>query len=459
MPPMAQEQRAHDSFHSLRARWCRAPTTPVSRNKTDRLSDSRAGGATRRRIGVRNSCPRPLCRGTRVRRFPYAPRHGTRPRLCPGLDHGPGPFPADALTAAGCAQVWTDVASGARDDRPELARLLERLLPGDTLVVWRLDRLGRSLPHLLATITELEGRGVGFRFLTESNDTTTAGGRLIFGALAELRAPAHPRPHPRRPRGRPRARAPWGATHRHDGSADRDRPIPPCRPTSHSGVGGQEPRRQQGDPVSHRPRGGDKRAAAVSRCVRGRRWRIGWGSGWAWLKRWDLHHQGPRSLEGLAPGVLRRDDLARRAARGSGALRAAPTEGDEPSAELPVAMVGASGPSPRSGRCCGARTRGPGPGRTSRRPRALRPAGPPGLAAAPVRNASATGVGERCLPNLCGCLVSPSSAWPWTSACQPPQLGAKPRDRGGGDRHHGRPHRDRPRQPAFDSHGYRTIDF
>ncbi|WP_299038033.1 recombinase family protein [uncultured Pseudokineococcus sp.] len=95
----------------------------------------------------------------------------------------------DALTAAGCAQVWTDVASGGRDDRPELARLLERLLPGDTLVVWRLDRLGRSLPHLLATITELEGRGVGFRSLTESIDTTTAGGRLIFsifGALADF---------------------------------------------------------------------------------------------------------------------------------------------------------------------------------------------------------------------------------------------------------------------------------
>ncbi|WP_299040362.1 recombinase family protein [uncultured Pseudokineococcus sp.] len=95
----------------------------------------------------------------------------------------------DALVAAGCAQVWTDVASGGRDDRPELARLLQRLLPGDTLVVWRLDRLGRSLPHLLATITELEGRGVGFRSLTEAIDTTTAGGRLvfsIFGALADF---------------------------------------------------------------------------------------------------------------------------------------------------------------------------------------------------------------------------------------------------------------------------------
>jgi len=121
-------------------------------------------------------------------------------RTLPGMGHALGyarvsttaqdpSLQTDALAAAGCAQVWTDVASGGRDDRPELARLLERLLPGDTLVVWRLDRLGRSLPHLLSTITELEGRGVGFRSLTESIDTTTAGGRLIFsifGALADF---------------------------------------------------------------------------------------------------------------------------------------------------------------------------------------------------------------------------------------------------------------------------------
>jgi len=95
----------------------------------------------------------------------------------------------DALTAAGCARIWTDVASGSRDDRPQLAQLLERLLSGDTLVVWRLDRLGRSLPHLLTTVNDLEGRGVGFRSVTESIDTTTAGGRLvfsIFGALADF---------------------------------------------------------------------------------------------------------------------------------------------------------------------------------------------------------------------------------------------------------------------------------
>jgi DNA invertase Pin-like site-specific DNA recombinase len=95
----------------------------------------------------------------------------------------------DALSAAGCWKVWTDVASGARTDRPQLALVLEALQPGNTLVVWRLDRLGRSLPHLIETVGELEGRGVGFRSLTESIDTTTPGGRLvfhIFGSLAQF---------------------------------------------------------------------------------------------------------------------------------------------------------------------------------------------------------------------------------------------------------------------------------
>ena len=95
----------------------------------------------------------------------------------------------DALSAAGCWKVWTDVASGARTDRPQLALVLEALQPGNTLVVWRLDRLGRSLPHLIETVRELEGRGVGFRSLTESIDTTTPGGRLIFhifGSLAQF---------------------------------------------------------------------------------------------------------------------------------------------------------------------------------------------------------------------------------------------------------------------------------
>ena len=95
----------------------------------------------------------------------------------------------DALTSAGCWRVFTDHASGSREDRPELVAALDSLRPGDTLVVWRLDRLGRSLPHLIDTVTALRERGVGFRSVTEAIDTTTAGGRLVFhlfGALAEF---------------------------------------------------------------------------------------------------------------------------------------------------------------------------------------------------------------------------------------------------------------------------------
>lgn len=95
----------------------------------------------------------------------------------------------DALAAAGCARVWTDRAGGALTSRPALDELLERLLPGDTLVVWKLDRLGRSLPHLLEVTTGLAERGIGFRSLTEGMDTTTAAGRMllaVFGALAEF---------------------------------------------------------------------------------------------------------------------------------------------------------------------------------------------------------------------------------------------------------------------------------
>jgi DNA invertase Pin-like site-specific DNA recombinase len=95
----------------------------------------------------------------------------------------------DALGQAGCLRVFVDRASGALDSRPELARALDHLRPGDTLVVWRLDRLGRSLRHLIETIKGLEEQGVAFRSLTESIDTSTPGGRLVFhvfGALAEF---------------------------------------------------------------------------------------------------------------------------------------------------------------------------------------------------------------------------------------------------------------------------------
>ncbi len=95
----------------------------------------------------------------------------------------------DALRAAGCFRSWTDTASGAVTDRPELAAVMDALRAGDTLVVWRLDRLGRSLPHLIETVRGLAERGVGFRSLQETIDTTTPGGRLVFhvfGSLAEF---------------------------------------------------------------------------------------------------------------------------------------------------------------------------------------------------------------------------------------------------------------------------------
>ncbi len=91
-----------------------------------------------------------------------------------------------ALKAAGVERVWTEQMSGGRDDRPELAALLAYARPGDVLAVWRLDRLGRSLPHLLAVVADLDARGVELRSLTESIDTTTAGGRLVFHVFAAV---------------------------------------------------------------------------------------------------------------------------------------------------------------------------------------------------------------------------------------------------------------------------------
>jgi DNA invertase Pin-like site-specific DNA recombinase len=95
----------------------------------------------------------------------------------------------DALAKAGCDRIFRDTLSGAMADRPGLCDALDHLRPGDTLVVWRLDRLGRSLRHLIETITGLHERGTGFRSLTEAIDTTTSSGKLvfhIFGALAEF---------------------------------------------------------------------------------------------------------------------------------------------------------------------------------------------------------------------------------------------------------------------------------
>jgi DNA invertase Pin-like site-specific DNA recombinase len=92
----------------------------------------------------------------------------------------------DALRAAGCERVFTDMVSGARAERPGLTAALEACRPGDTLVVWKLDRLGRSLSHLVETVRDLGAQGVGFTSLQEQLDTTTAGGKLIFHIFAAL---------------------------------------------------------------------------------------------------------------------------------------------------------------------------------------------------------------------------------------------------------------------------------
>src|SRR5947209_14530630 len=95
----------------------------------------------------------------------------------------------DALETIGCTKIFTDTASGAKAERPGLTDALAYVRAGDTLVVWKLDRLGRSLKHLIDTITALNNKKIGFKSITESIDTTTSGGKLIFhifGALAEF---------------------------------------------------------------------------------------------------------------------------------------------------------------------------------------------------------------------------------------------------------------------------------
>lgn len=95
----------------------------------------------------------------------------------------------DALQQIGCEKIFTEKASGAQRDRPELKAALDYLRSGDTLVVWKLDRLARSLRQLIDTFEHLNERGIGLRSLTEAIDTTTPGGTLIFhifGALAEF---------------------------------------------------------------------------------------------------------------------------------------------------------------------------------------------------------------------------------------------------------------------------------
>jgi len=96
-----------------------------------------------------------------------------------------------ALEEAGCKKIFTEKASGAQRDRPELSAALEYMRPheGDVLVVWKLDRLARSLKQLIETVEDLEKNNIGFRSLTEAIDTTSSGGKLVFhlfGALSEF---------------------------------------------------------------------------------------------------------------------------------------------------------------------------------------------------------------------------------------------------------------------------------
>src|SRR4051794_35655210 len=95
----------------------------------------------------------------------------------------------DALKKADCTKIFTDTASGAQTERKGLTEAIAYVRSGDTVVVWKLDRLGRSLKDLITRITDLHTRGIGFKSLTENIDTTTSGGKLIFhifGALAEF---------------------------------------------------------------------------------------------------------------------------------------------------------------------------------------------------------------------------------------------------------------------------------
>ncbi len=92
----------------------------------------------------------------------------------------------DALTAAGCSVIYEETANGKGAARPELEQCRKALRPGDTLIVWRLDRLGRSLPDLVQIVAELEQQGIGFESITERIETGSAAGKLVFHVFAAL---------------------------------------------------------------------------------------------------------------------------------------------------------------------------------------------------------------------------------------------------------------------------------
>lgn len=92
----------------------------------------------------------------------------------------------DALKAAGCERIYQEKASGSKAERPELMRMLDQLRTGDTVIIWKLDRLGRSLAHLIKLVSDLEEQGVGLLSLNDPIDTTTPQGRLVFRIFASL---------------------------------------------------------------------------------------------------------------------------------------------------------------------------------------------------------------------------------------------------------------------------------
>jgi DNA invertase Pin-like site-specific DNA recombinase len=119
--------------------------------------------------------------GVSVRRSEVLVGYGRVSTLDQNLD-----LQRDAFKQAGCKKVYEEKASGASSERVELSKALEALREGDTLVVRKLDRLGRSLPQLVQTVRALEERGVGFRSLRENLDTTSLSGKLVFHIFAAL---------------------------------------------------------------------------------------------------------------------------------------------------------------------------------------------------------------------------------------------------------------------------------
>jgi len=161
----------------------------------------------------------------------------------------------DALAEARCGRIFTEQLSGAVTDRPALRDALEFARRGDTLIVWKLDRLARSMKQLIETVEELRLRGIGFRSLTEALDTTTAQGRPVFhrfGALAEFERRPDPGAHSSRPcRRAPRwsHRTPSAETHgrRHRGRQG------DARQSRHRRDPNRAPRRHSGDTLSVHP--------------------------------------------------------------------------------------------------------------------------------------------------------------------------------------------------------------